>query len=55
MNFKDWLIKEGGKGSGTKFSITGLGSGGQLQGGRRFIPAKPHIKPVKHPLSTIHK
>lgn len=55
MNFKDWLVKEGGKGSGTKISITGLRSGGNLQGGRRFIPAKPHINPVKHPLSTIHK
>ena len=46
MSFKEWiLIKEGGKGSGTKFSLTGLGSGGQLQAGIVLIkPAKPHLR-----------
>lgn len=46
MNFKDWLlIKEGGKGSGTKFSVTGLRAGGQAQAGMgMYKPAKPHIK-----------
>lgn len=37
MTFKDWLIKEGGKGSGTKFSGTGArGVGGMSQHGRTY-------------------
>ena len=51
MNFKEWMLKEGGKGSGTKFSVTGLRAGGQAQSGMgMFKPAKPHLKLSKRTL-----
>jgi hypothetical protein len=51
ISFKEWiLIKEGGKGSGTKLSATGLRAGGQAQAGiGMYKPAKPKIaihKPI---------
>ena len=51
MSFKEWLLKEGGKGSGTKFTATGLNSGGMMQHGSRFRqlikPAKPYMPNIK--------
>jgi len=45
MNFKKWFLKEGGKGSGTKFSVTGLRAGGQAQAAiGMYKPARPHIR-----------
>lgn len=49
MRFKDWvLIREGGKGSGTKFSGTGLNAGGASQHGMIYRPTieivRPHSK-----------
>lgn len=45
MNFKEWLFKEGGKGSGPKLSVTGLRAGGQAQAGiGMYKPAKPHFR-----------
>lgn len=49
MTFKDWLMKEGGKGSGTKITATGLNAGGQAQSGMRL---RMSIKPPK-PFSPI--
>lgn len=56
MNFRDWLVKEGGKGSGPKLTITGLNAGGMTQHAIRYRmsvkpagPAKPFapISPFK--------
>jgi hypothetical protein len=49
ISFKEWvLIKEGGKGSGTKKSATGLMAGGQAQAAiGMYKPAKPQLKLVK--------
>ena len=48
MNFRDWLYKEGGKGSGTKFSVTGLNAGGQAQAAiGMYKPAKPFKNKLK--------
>ena len=45
MSFKKWIeLKEGGKGSGTKITATGLNSGGMAQHGARY---KPLINPFK--------
>lgn len=47
MSFKEWLLKEGGKGSGPKLTATGLNAGGQAKHGMFFRhcvkPAKPFI------------
>jgi len=48
MTFKQWLVTEGGNGSGTKFTGTGaLGSGGMAQHGRVFRVANPHSIKIK--------
>jgi hypothetical protein len=47
MTFKQWLVTEGGKGSGTKFTGTGLGSGGMSQHGRVFRVTNPHSIKIK--------
>lgn len=51
MNFREWLATEGGRGSGTKFTSTGLNAGGQAQGGMVFRmsvkPPKPFVPRVK--------
>jgi hypothetical protein len=47
MTFKQWLVTEGGKGSGTKFTGTGLGSGGMAQHGRVFRATSPHSFKIK--------
>lgn len=51
MSFREWLVSEGGKGSGTKFTSTGLNAGGQAQSGMRFRmsvkPANPFVPRVK--------
>lgn len=56
MSFRDWLyLHEGGKGSGTKFTATGLGAGGQAQGGMGMSkpanPQKQAINPEASPFS----
>lgn len=57
MTFKDWLaIYEGGQGSGTQFSVTGLGAGGQAQAGIGMTkPAKPQKVPpsIFSPSDTV--
>lgn len=48
ISFKNWiLIKEGGQGSGTKFSATGLNSGGMAQHSMRYRPVVNPIKSLK--------
>lgn len=48
MTFREWLIKEGGKGSGPKISATGFSAGGQASAGvGMFKPAKPHLRLTK--------
>jgi hypothetical protein len=51
MSFREWLLSEGGRGSGTKFTSTGLNAGGQAQSGMTFRmsikPAKPFVPRVK--------
>lgn len=51
MSFREWLVAEGGRGSGTKFTSTGLNAGGQAQSGMTFRmsikPAKPFVPRVK--------
>jgi hypothetical protein len=44
MNFKEWLVKEGGKGSGPKFSVTGLRSGGNSSISSVVKVVMPHMK-----------
>lgn len=44
MNFKEWLIKEGGKGSGPKFSVTGLKAGGNSSVSTIVKVVRPHLK-----------
>lgn len=52
MNFRDWLIREGGKGSGPKLTATGLNAGGMTQHGMRYrMSAKP-ARPAR-PFSPI--
>lgn len=51
MNFRDWFYQEGGKGSGTKFSVTGLGAGGQSQAG---MSMKRPAKPFKNKLNLFN-
>ena len=51
MNFREWLVAEGGRGSGTKLTSTGLNAGGQAQSGMTFRmsvkPAKAFVPRVK--------
>jgi|688.fasta_scaffold499298_2 hypothetical protein len=44
MNFKEWLIKEGGKGSGPKISATGLRAGGNASVSSMIKVVRPHFK-----------
>lgn len=57
MSFKEWLqLQEGGQGSGTQFSATGLGAGGQAQAGMGMTkPAKPQKTPpsIFSPSDTV--
>lgn len=43
ITFKDWLIQE----RGTKFTATGLNSGGMAQHASRFRHIKPHSPNIK--------
>jgi len=48
MSFKEWLVSEGGKGSGPKLTATGaLGTGGMAQHGRVFRMTSPHSFKIK--------
>lgn len=51
MNFREFLnIVEGGAGSGTKFTGSGLNAGGQAQAGRGMTkPSNPQTKTVPFP------
>ena len=54
LNFRRFV--EGGKGSGTKMSVTGLGAGGQAQAGMGMTkPAQPQVTPVSEfsPRDTV--
>lgn len=44
MNFREWLIKEGGKGSGPKITITGLKAGGNASVSSLIKPVKPFFR-----------
>lgn len=47
-SFRQWLV-EGGKGSGTKITATGLNASGMVQHAMRY---RPSVKPAK-PFSPI--
>ena len=44
MNFREWLVKEGGKGSGPKISATGLRAGGGASVSLLAKVVKPHFR-----------
>jgi hypothetical protein len=47
MGFKDWLKTEGGMGSGTKVTMTGMNAGGQAQAGMGMSkPGSPQKQAV---------
>lgn len=47
MNFREWLVKEGGKGSGSKLTVTGLNAGGMTQHGMRYRLSTKPAGPIK--------
>jgi hypothetical protein len=56
MKFKDWLLfREGGKGSGTKFSGTGLNAGGASQHGAVYRPTLAIARPYGSIKNKIRK
>lgn len=44
MNFKEWLLREGGKGSGPKVSATGLRAGGNASVSSIIKVVKPFLR-----------